>query len=162
MPENEITNKFRLGMRKFVYSVSVVSNLDEEKINAITVSSVTSVSLDPPSVVVSINKKSSIHASLISGSRFCINMLTTNQQDIAEICSDPKKGAERSKYFELLDEDVPLLDGALLNIICRVDKVFQYHSHSLVVGVVQDVRSIENQQSLIYQEGAYKTLPKQH
>ena len=68
MPENEITNKFRLGMRKFVYSVSVVSNLDEEKINAITVSSVTSVSLDPPSVVVSINKKSSIHASLISGS----------------------------------------------------------------------------------------------
>ena len=162
MPENEITNKFRLGMRKFVYSVSVVSNLDEEKINAITVSSVTSVSLDPPSVVVSINKKSSIHASLISGSRFCINMLTTNQQDIAEICSDPKKGAERSKYFELLDEDVPLLDGALLNIICRVDKVFQYHSHSLVVGVVQDVRSIENQQSLIYQEGAYKTLLKQH
>ena len=162
MPENEITNKFRLGMRKFVYSVSVVSNLDEEKINAITVSSVTSVSLDPPSVVVSINKKSSIHASLISDSRFCINTLTTNQQDIAEICSDPKKGAERSKYFELLNEDVPLLDGALLNIICRVDKVFQYHSHSLVVGVVQDVRSIENQQSLIYQEGAYKTLPKQH
>ena len=162
MPENEITNKFRLGMRKFVYSVSVVSNLDQDKINAITVSSVTSVSLDPPSVVVSVNKKSSIHESLISDSRFCINTLTTDQQDIAEICSDPKRGAERSKYFKLLDEDVPLLSGALLNIICRVDKVFQYHSHSLVVGIVQDVISIENQESLIYQDGTYKTLPKQH
>ena len=160
MPGNEITNKFRLGMRKFVYSVSVVSNLDKDKINAITVSSVTSVSLDPPSVVVSVNKKSSIHESLISDSRFCINTLTIDQQDIAEICSDPKRGAERSKNFELLDEDVPVLRGALLNIICRVDKVFQYHSHSLVVGIVQDVISIENQESLIYQDGTYKTPPK--
>ena len=71
MPENEITNKFRLGMRNFVYSVSVVSNYHQGKINAITVSSVTSVSLDPPSVVVSVNKKSSVHPSLISDSIFC-------------------------------------------------------------------------------------------
>ena len=162
MPENEITNKFRLGMRNFVYSVSVVSNYHQGKINAITVSSVTSVSLDPPSIVVSVNKKSSIHESLISDSRFCINTLTTGQQDIADICSDPKKGAERSKYFELFDEDVPLLNGALLNIICRVDKIFQYHSHSLVVGIVQDVKSRESQESLIYQDGTYRILPKQY
>ena len=162
MISKEITNKFRQGMRKFVYSVSVVSNLHEEKINAITVSSVTSVSLDPPSVVVSINRQSSIHASLISDSLFCINMLTADQQEIAAICSDSKKSNERAKHFELVDEDTPVLSDAFLNIICRVDEIFEYHSHSLVVGIVQDVKSLENQESLIYQNGIYKVLPESY
>ena len=162
MPEKEITNKFRLGMRNFVYSVSVVSNYHQGKINAITVSSVTSVSLDPPSVVVSVNKKSSVHPSLISDSIFCVNVLTADQQDIAEICSDPKRANKRSRHFELLDGDIPLLSDALLNIISRVDKVFEYHSHSLVVGIVQDVKSRESQESLIYQDGTYRILPKQY
>ena len=160
MVSKEITNKFRLGMRKFVYSVSVVSNLHEDEINAITVSSVTSVSLDPPSVVVSINRQSSIHPSLISDSLFCINMLTADQQEIAAICSDSKKSDERAKHFEFVDEDTPVLSNAFLNIICRVDQIFEYHSHSLVVGTVQDVKSLENQESLIYQNGSYKVLPK--
>ena len=69
-------------------------------------------------------------------------MLTADQQDIAEICSDPKRSNERSKHFELLDGDAPLLSDALLNIICRVDKVFEYHSHSLFVGIVQAVKEM--------------------
>ncbi len=162
MTSGEITNKFRLGMRKFVYSVSVVSNVYEGKINAITVSSVTSVSLNPPSLVVSVNKHSSMHATLIPNSIFCINMLTANQQAIAELCSDPKQSAKRAENFELSDKDTPLLTNAFLNIICKVDQIFEYHSHSLVIGIVQDVKSLENQESLIYQDGNYKVLPKQY
>ena len=161
MTSNEITNKFRLGMRKFVYSVSVVSNIYEGKINAITVSSVTSVSLNPPSLVVSVNKNSSVHATLVRNSIFCVNMLTANQQDIAELCSDPTQSAKRAKHFALPEKNTPLLSDAFLNIICKVDEIFEYHSHSLVIGIVRDVKSLENQESLIYQDGTYKVLPKQ-
>ena len=91
---------------------------------------------------------------------FCINMLTADQQEIAAICSDSKKSDERAKHFEFVDEDTPVLSNAFLNIICRVDQIFEYHSHSLVVGTVQDVKSLENQESLIYQNGSYKVLPK--
>ena len=70
-----IQDKFRLAMRRYIYSVSILSNKDEEgNSNAITVSSVTSISMEPPSLLVCINKNSRIHDTLKEGSKFCINL----------------------------------------------------------------------------------------
>ena len=64
-----IQDNFRLAMRRYVYSVSILSNKDfDGNSNAITVSSVTSISMDPPSLLVCINKNSRIHNSLTVGS----------------------------------------------------------------------------------------------
>ena len=69
-----IQDDFRLAMRSYIYSVSVLSNKSMDGIcNAITVSSVTSISMEPPSLLVCINKDSKIHDELIVGSEFCIN-----------------------------------------------------------------------------------------
>ena len=63
-----IQDNFRLAMRRYVYSVSILSNKDSDgNSNAITVSSVTSISMDPPSLLVCINKNSRIHNSLTVG-----------------------------------------------------------------------------------------------
>ena len=81
----DLQNEFRIGMRKYIYSVSVISNIQSNGTkNAITVSSVTSISINPPSIITCINKKSSIHESLVPNSKFCINLLNEKQQDIAE------------------------------------------------------------------------------
>jgi len=75
-----LQDNFRKAMRSYIYSVSVMSNVDEnKKFSAITVSSVTSVSLDPPSLLVCINKSAGIHNSIKEGSSFCINLLNKNQ-----------------------------------------------------------------------------------
>ena len=67
-----IQDDFRLAMRSYIYSVSVLSNKSEDGFcNAITVSSVTSISMEPPSLLVCINKDSKIHDRLIAGSEFC-------------------------------------------------------------------------------------------
>jgi flavin reductase len=61
-----LQDNFRKAMRSYIYSVSVMSNVDEnKKFSAITVSSVTSVSLDPPSLLVCINKSAGIHNAII-------------------------------------------------------------------------------------------------
>ena len=66
-----IQDNFRLAMRRYVYSVSILSNKDSDgNSNAITVSSVTSISMDPPSLLVCINKNSRIHNRLTVGSKF--------------------------------------------------------------------------------------------
>ena len=78
------------------------------------------------------------------------NLLDQTKEAVEELGKKEKANTSLDLEKDEFDEDVPLLNGALLNIICRVDKLFQYHSHSLVVGIVQDVRSIENQESLIY------------
>ena len=71
-----IQEDFRLAMRRYIYSVSVMSNVDANgNPNAITVSSVTSISMNPPSLLICINKSSRIHDTLEIGSKFCINLL---------------------------------------------------------------------------------------
>ena len=66
-----IQDNFRLAMRRYIYSVSIMSNKDDEGgSNAITVSSVTSISMDPPSLLICINKSARIHDTLRIGSIF--------------------------------------------------------------------------------------------
>ena len=76
-----IQDNFRLAMRRYIYSVSIMSNKDnDDNPNAITVSSVTSISMDPPSLLICINKSSRIHNSIELESRFCINLLNNKQE----------------------------------------------------------------------------------
>ena len=84
-----IQDNFRLAMRRYIYSVSIMSNKDDNgNSNAITVSSVTSISMDPPSLLICINKSSRIHDTLQIGSKFCINLLKKDQEELSNICSD--------------------------------------------------------------------------
>jgi len=153
----DLQNEFRVGMRKYIYSVSVISNAQSNGTrNAITVSSVTSISMEPPSIITCINKKSSIHESLIPNSEFCINLLNEKQQDIAEICSDPNKINERFKNIEWVESKPPIMKNALVNIICKVDKIIGYKTHSIVIGLVQRIRNSDFKNPLMYQDGIYR------
>ena len=153
----DLQNEFRAGMRKYVYSVSVISNAQSNGIrNAITVSSVTSISIDPPSIITCINKKSSIYESLVPNSEFCINLLNEKQQDIAEICSNPNKINERFVNIEWIGSKPPIMKNALVNIICKVDKIVGYKTHSVVIGLVQKIKNSEYKNPLMYQDGMYK------
>jgi flavin reductase (DIM6/NTAB) family NADH-FMN oxidoreductase RutF len=81
-----LQDNFRQAMRSYIYSVSVMSNVDSNgDFSAITVSSVTSVSLDPPSLLVCINKSAGIHNTIEEGSSFCINLLNKNQEYISKL-----------------------------------------------------------------------------
>ena len=81
-----LQDNFRKAMRSYVYSVSILSNVSENKeYNAITGSSVTSVSIDPPSILVCINKTASIHDSIKLGTKYCINLLTKTHEELSNI-----------------------------------------------------------------------------
>ena len=108
-----IQDNFRLAMRRYIYSVSILSNKDEEgNSNAITVSSVTSISMEPPSLLVCINKNSRIHDTLKEGSKFCINLLSKDQEELSNICSDENKYDERFNDNNWNSNNVPFLGNA--------------------------------------------------
>ena len=91
-----LQDNFRKAMRSYVYSVSILSNVSEKnEHHAITVSSVTSVSIDPPSILVCINKSAGIHDTIKIGTRFCINLLTKNHEDLSNVCSSYKEEKNR-------------------------------------------------------------------
>ncbi|MFL2734920.1 MAG: flavin reductase family protein, partial [Gammaproteobacteria bacterium] len=134
-----IQDNFRLAMRRYIYSVSIMSNKDNaDNPNAITVSSVTSISMDPPSLLICINKSSRIHNSIELESKFCINLLNNKQEDLSNICSDEDMYDQRFKDENWNLDGIPFLKNAQANIFCKVDKLTSYHTHTIVIGLVED------------------------
>ena len=152
-----IKDNFRLAMRRYIYSVSIMSNKDNaDNPNAITVSSVTSISMDPPSLLICINKSSRIHDTIELGSKFCINLLNSNQQNLSNICSDEDMYDQRFKDKNWNLDDIPFLQNAQANIFCKVDKLTSYHTHTIVVGLVEEANYADEISTLTYVDGEYK------
>ena len=151
-----IQDNFRLAMRRYIYSVSIMSSKDDGYLNAITVSSVTSISMDPPSLLICINKSARIHDTLKIGSEFCINLLNKDQEELSNICSDEDSYDERFKDKNWNTKGVPFLENAQANIFCKVDKLSSYHTHTIVVGLVQDANYSDEISTLTYVDGNYK------
>ena len=151
-----IQDNFRLAMRRYIYSVSIMSNKDDGYLNAITVSSVTSISMDPPSLLICINKSARIHDTLKIGSEFCINLLNKDQEELSNICSDEDSYDERFNDKNWNTKGVPFLANAQANIFCKVDKLSSYHTHTIVVGLVKDANYSDEISTLTYVDGNYK------
>ena len=152
-----IQDNFRLAMRRYIYSVSIMSNKDNaDNPNAITVSSVTSISMDPPSLLICINKSSRIHNSIELGSKFCINLLNNDQEDLSNICSDEDMYDQRFKDENWNLDGIPFLKNAQANIFCKVDKLTSYHTHTIVIGLVEDANYADEISTLTYVDGEYK------
>ena len=152
-----IQDNFRLAMRRYIYSVSIMSNKDNADIpNAITVSSVTSISMDPPSLLICINKSSRIHNSIELESKFCINLLNNKQEDLSNICSDEDMYDQRFKDKNWNLDGIPFLKNAQANIFCKVDKLTSYHTHTIVIGLVEDAKYADEISTLTYVDGLYK------
>ena len=152
-----IQDNFRLAMRRYIYSVSIMSNKDNADIpNAITVSSVTSISMDPPSLLICINKSSRIHNSIGLESKFCINLLNNKQEDLSNICSDEDMYDQRFKDKNWNLDGIPFLKNAQANIFCKVDKLTSYHTHTIVIGLVEDAKYADEISTLTYVDGVYK------
>ena len=151
-----LQDNFRKAMRSYVYSVSILSNVSEKnEYHAITVSSVTSVSIDPPSILVCINKSAGVHDTIKIGTRFCINLLTKNHEDLSNICSSYKEEKNRFTSDQWDLSGIPFLKDAQANIFCEVDELVEYHTHTIVIGKVFESRNRDSINTLTYFDGSY-------
>jgi flavin reductase len=151
-----IQDNFRTAMRNYIYSVSVMSMKGADgNPYAITVSSVTSISMEPPSLLVCINKSARVHDSIKEGSDLCINLLTKDQEEISNICSSESQFDKRFDDKNWDKQGIPYLANAQANIFCKVDKLISYHTHSIVIAHVLDANSKESMNTLVYANGKY-------
>ena len=147
---------FRKAMRNYIYSVSILSNKNiDGELNAITVSSVTSISMEPPSLLVCINKSSRIHNTLIKNSDFCINLLNKNQQENSNICSTDSLYDQRFDHDKWNTQTIPFLEEAQANIFCSIEDLVPYHTHTIVIGKVLNAISNDKINTLSYINGKY-------
>jgi flavin reductase (DIM6/NTAB) family NADH-FMN oxidoreductase RutF len=146
----------RLVLRRFARAVVVITSLHAGKRYAMAATAVSEVSLDPPMMLVCINRSASIHEPLAAGADFCLNILRSCQSDISANCSGKVKGDERFAVGEWgYAKGRLILAGAQANIICRNARRIEAGSHSIFIGEVEHARESGEVDPLIYVDGSY-------
>jgi len=155
---------FRGAMRHLVGGVSVITTGRGADVTGMTVTSVSSLSIDPPTLFVSVNRASSTWPLLKRHGFFGVNILTSDQLDIAERFSgrDGLKGRERFAGGGWVSgiSGAPLLAGALAAIDCEVEEVIERHSHAIVIGRVRDLMLSKRESALGYWHGRYVAIDR--
>jgi flavin reductase (DIM6/NTAB) family NADH-FMN oxidoreductase RutF len=153
---------FRNAMRQLTGGVSVITAGRGRDISGMTVTSVSSLSVDPQALIVSINREASSWPLVRRYGFFGVNILTSDQIDIAERFTGRGglKGADRFAGARWMTRasGVPLLIDALAAIDCEVEDVVERHSHAIVIGRVLDVAVSARTAALAYWQGRYVAI----
>ncbi len=150
---------FRGAMRHLTGGVSIITAGRGKDITGMTVTSVTSLSVDPPTLIVSINRDASSFPLIRRHGAFGVNILAADQLDVAERFAGKGglKGADRfsgAKWVTSVS-GVPLLVGALSAVDCEVEEIVERHSHGIVIGRVRDIKNSTRTAALAYWHGQY-------
>jgi flavin reductase (DIM6/NTAB) family NADH-FMN oxidoreductase RutF len=156
MKNSDLKKDFLNSMRGITSTVHVISSQFEETKHAMTASSVVSLSLDPPSMLVCVNRDASIHSILDKDRDFCINILSKDQINLANLCSSPDNEDSRfnSEEWSLMN-GVPYNTQSSANIFCRCFDSFSHTSHTVFFGEVIEVINNHEEGSLMYGGGRY-------
>jgi len=149
---------FRNALSRFASGVTVVSTKDAAgKLHGITVSAFCSVSLDPPMVLICIEKSTVSHYAFEESGVFVVNILSDSQADASERFAAPFEDKFEDVEFHPGIEGIPILKDALANLECRLK--FSYHGgdHSIFVGQVENV-TLNAGDPLLYFRGGYGTI----
>jgi flavin reductase (DIM6/NTAB) family NADH-FMN oxidoreductase RutF len=156
------SDDFRGAMRHLTGGVSVITAGRGSDISGMTVTSVSSLSVEPPSLIVSVNRTASSWPFLTRYGHFGVNILTADQIDIAERFTGKGglNGAARFAGAEWTTRasGVPLLVGALAAIDCEVEDIVERHSHAIVIGRVRDLQLSARTAALAYWQGRYVAI----
>ncbi|MBN8830235.1 MAG: flavin reductase family protein [Sphingomonadales bacterium] len=137
-------------------SVSIVSATGPDGGRAaMTATSVTSLSLDPPSMLVCVNRNAWLYQTLRLGGDFCINVLGADQIAMAQSCGGKSQGDARFAQGWGDEMGVPVLIGAPSAIVCGQVTRLALGTHDVIVGHVKRVLVDDAQvDPLLYVSGA--------
>lgn len=156
MPVNAI--EFRNALSRFASGVTVVISKDAAgDLHGITVSAFSSVSLEPPFVLVCIEKTTGSHASLSETDHFSVNLLSSEQKHLSERFAS--WSGDKFDGLELTEGDngLPLLSGCLANIECTKSHVIEAGDHSIFVGEVTNTH-VADGDPLLYFRSDYRSM----
>ena len=148
-----------LAMRRLARSVTVISCCDGERRYSMSATAVDSLSTEPPALLICINRTSSIFPPLDAGIDFCVNLLSAQHEHIAIDCSGRLKGEDRFSTgdWQTSKQGVPYLHDAQASLICRQDGRFEYGTHTVFIGQLQQVLISGEIDPLVYVDGVYTT-----
>jgi flavin reductase len=147
---------FKEAMRRVAATVNVISICVEGKPMGITATAVSVVSMDPPSLLVCVNQTASVHPKIENVEHFNVNVLHRDQAEIATIFADRK--LEALRFVKGWDNDCvtpPRLRDAQASIRCRRIDHHRFGTHSIFIGLVEEVVARAEVDPLVYLDGKF-------
>ncbi len=153
---------FRHVLGHFATGVTVVTTCDADgRPTGLTASAFTSVSLEPPLVLVCVDHKSQTYPALLERGRFAVNVLSTEQEEVSRRFATTRLDKFDGVPHHMSDLGLPLIDGALARLECTTATTHVEGDHTIFVGVVERA-SVGTGQPLLYFRGRYDTLRGEH
>ena len=134
---------FRLVMGRFATGISVVTTYDGEQPAGITVNALSSVSLDPPLVMVALDRGRFITPMVREFGRYAVNILGEDQQALSDCFAHAPVKPGRDEFcganWHPGPTGLPLLDGSIATLECTVVETFSAGDHDLFIGRVDSL-----------------------
>ena len=156
---------FKDLMKRFASGVTLVTFNDNNTFGGLTVSSFCSLSMDPPLVLICIDRKVASHDSLAKNTYFGVNICSSEQGKLAWDFANSKVDKNeliKSSEHELTDNGTPLLNGCLAAMECSVKDMYEGGDHTIFVGQIENGTFDENAEPMVYySSGLGKFTPNQ-
>ncbi len=157
----KLVTRLKSAMRGFAQSVVIITTVDDAGGRyAMAATAVTPLSMDPPSMLICVNRTVSSHPILEAGANFCLNILGVEQENVARSCGGGAKGDDRfaTGRWEKDELGLPYIADAQAIISCHQRQRISYGSHDIFIGDVLSVRTSDTVDPLIYLDGAYRRI----
>ena len=150
--------QFRKVLGQFATGVSIATTLDEAgEPHGLTVSSFNSVSLDPPLVLWSLDRRSHQLGAFSNSGFYAISVLAQSQKHISEQFSAFVEDRFAGLEWEKSKSGAPILKDALAKFDCKVESIVDGGDHIILIGRVIDIE-YQDGAPLLYHDGKYKSL----
>jgi flavin reductase (DIM6/NTAB) family NADH-FMN oxidoreductase RutF len=162
-PPDALVSDFRHAMRRLAATVTLVTTSDEQgERYGMLATSVTSVTMEPPMLLVCVSRSAHVHPTLMARKSMCINVLLDEQASLVRAFSSSLPHEERfanAAWDKHPTFDLPYLPDAQALFFCEIDQVIEAGTHSVVLARVLESRSTDVVRPMVYVDGRMSHLP---
>lgn len=154
--EEDVTVAFKQAMRRLTSTISLITTRHEGRRIGMAATAVQSVTADPATLLICVNRNASISEPLRTRGRFAVNLLHLSHSDLVPIFSGKLKDEARFDHGAWTDLlDMPVLDDAQAALVCDVSSFATVGTHDVFFGRVISAQVREEIAPLLYEDGRF-------
>lgn len=153
--------EFREAMSRLGAAVNIITTDGPAGLHGLTASAVCSVTDDPPTLLVCVNRASNVHAALSQNGVLCVNVLASRHQPLSDLFGRGAHSVEQrfaGAEWRTMHTGSPALTDAVVSLDCRIDQITEVGTHSVFFCRVAGIALGGQPEGLIYFNRAYHDI----
>ncbi|NHO31750.1 flavin reductase [Acetobacter fallax] len=148
-------------MARLGAAVTIVTTGSLDEPTGFTASAVCSVTDTPPTILVCLNRSARVRPAFTENAALCVNVLSGAQRALSDRFAGAFDMSERFDvgHWTTLETGAPVLEEAIVALDCRISKIVEVGTHSVIFGTVEALRLGGTVGGLVYFNRAYHHLP---